>query len=255
MAFPAGRPAIVEKEGFDGKEWASPDGTSMQRKEGWEQQLRLGTGVLPGSCVLRVARPCCPLFSYALNSQFLVIEFKGREAANVAKSELTAVVEPKCQRMAEQLGYELVDVDLDKEDSGKYLRIYIDKPEGITLDDCEKYHRAIQPQLESYDYDFLEVSSPGIDRPLKKDRDFERAMGMEVEIRLFKAIDGCKEFTGELTGYDKDEVVLMIAGEEKRFGRRAASLIKPVVDMDGVADVDLGGDDLEVGDEVEVEEE
>lgn len=174
----------------------------------------------------------------------------------MAKSELTAVVEPKCQRLADELGYELVDVALDKEDSGKYLRLYIDKPEGITLDDCERYHRAIQPQLESYDYDYLEVSSPGIDRPLKKDRDFERAMGMEIELRLFKAQDGQKEFTGELIGYDKDEVVLLIGGEEKRFARRAASLMKPVVDLDGIQDVDLGegADEMNVGDEIEVEE-
>lgn len=174
----------------------------------------------------------------------------------MAKSELTAVVEPKCRRQAEELGYELVDVALDKEDTGKYLRLYIDKPEGVTLNDCERYHRAIQPQLESYDYDFLEVSSPGIDRPLKKDRDFERAMGMEVELRLFKPLDGCKEFAGTLAGYDKDEVVLLIAGEEKRFGRRAAAMIKPVVDMDGVQDVDLGDEEaaVEEGSEVEIEE-
>ena len=171
----------------------------------------------------------------------------------MAKSELTAVVEPKCQRLADELGFELVDVALDKEDSGKYLRIYIDKPEGIDLNDCEKYHRAIQPQLESYDYDFLEVSSPGIDRPLKKDRDFERAMGMEVELRLFKAVDGQKEFSGELVGYDKENVILLIAGEEKSFARKAASLIKPVVDMDGVQDVDLAEDESEVEEGTEIE--
>ena len=161
----------------------------------------------------------------------------------MAKSELTAVVEPKCQRLADELGFELVDVALDKEDSGKYLRLYIDKPEGITLDDCEKYHRAIQPQLESYDYDFLEVSSPGVDRPLKKDRDFERAIGLEVEVHLFKAVDGQKTFAGELTGYDKDELVILVNGEELRFARRAASQVKPVVDMDGVQDVDLTEDE------------
>ena len=77
------------------------------------------------------------------------------------KAELTAVVAPKCQALAERMGLELVDVSLDKEGAGKYLRIYIDKPQGISLDDCEAYHRAIQPQLESYDYDLLEVSSPG----------------------------------------------------------------------------------------------
>ena len=173
------------------------------------------------------------------------------------KAELTANVTPKCQRLADQLEFELVDVSLDKEGAGKYLRIYIDKPEGVDLNDCERYHRAIQPQLESYDYDFLEISSPGIDRPLKKDRDFERAMGMEVELKLFKALDGQKEFAGELIGYDKENVVLLIAGEERSFARKAASLIKPVVDMDGIQDVDMGdtGEDMNVGDEIEIGEE
>ncbi|MBQ8619161.1 MAG: ribosome maturation factor RimP [Clostridia bacterium] len=175
----------------------------------------------------------------------------------MAKSELTAVVEPKCQRLADEMGYELVDVALDKEDSGKYLRIYIDKEAGIDLNDCEKYHRAIQPQLESYDYDFLEISSPGLDRPLKKDKDFERAMGMEVEAKFFKAIDGQKEFAGELVGYDKESFTLLLGGEEKSFQRKAASLIKPVVDMDGMQDVDLGDTDEEmnIGDEIEIGEE
>ena len=97
------------------------------------------------------------------------------------KAELTTVVTPKCQALADKLNLELVDVCLDKEGAGKYLRIYIDKPEGISLDDCEVYHRAIQPQLEEYDYDFLEVSSPGVDRPLKRERDFEK---VQQTIRL-----------------------------------------------------------------------
>ena len=77
------------------------------------------------------------------------------------------------------------------------------------------------------------------------------------QLRLFKAIDGQKEFAGELAGYDKDNVVLLIAGEEKPFARKAASLIKPVVDMDGVQDVDMGdsGEDMNVGDEIEIGEE
>lgn len=161
----------------------------------------------------------------------------------MAKSELTSVVEPKCCRLAEEMGYELVDVSLDKEDTGRYLRLYIDKPEGIDLNDCERYHRAIQPQLEDYDYDFLEVSSPGVDRPLKRDRDFERALGLEVEVHLFKAIDGQKLFTGVLTDYDRDDAVLDVAGTEMRFARRNAALIKPVVDMDGVEDVEMGDDE------------
>ena len=157
----------------------------------------------------------------------------------VARSELSAVVEPKCQRLADSLGFELVDVSLDKEGAGKYLRIYIDKPEGITLDDCERYHRAIAPQVEDFDYDFLEVSSPGVDRPLKKDRDFERALGSEVEVKLFKAIDGQKLITGVLTDYSAAEVALEVAGAEVRIPRKAAALIRPVVDMEGVEDVEF----------------
>ena len=155
------------------------------------------------------------------------------------KAELTVVVEPKCKALADRLGYELVDVCLDKESTGKYLRIYIDKEEGISLDDCEIYHRAIQPQLESYDYDFLEISSPGVDRPLKKDRDFERATGSEVEVRLFKAVDGQKIITGVLAGLDGNDIVLELPEGEKRIPRRAAALVKPVVDMEGVESVDL----------------
>ena len=161
----------------------------------------------------------------------------------MAKAELTQVVEPKCQRLADELGFELVDVALDKEAAGKYLRIYIDRPEGISLDDCEKYHRAIQPQLESYDYDFLEVSSPGVDRPLKKDKDFERAIGSEVEAKLFKALEGQKLITGVLTDYNKDEIVLEVAGAQKTIARKAIAIVRPVVDMEGVETVDLSEDD------------
>lgn len=161
----------------------------------------------------------------------------------MAKDELAGVVEPKCRRIADQMNFELVDVCLDKEPTGKYLRIYIDKPEGITLDDCEVYHKAIRPLLESYDYDFMEVSSPGIDRPLKKDRDFERNIGCEIEIHLFRPIEGTKLFTGILAGLDGDEILLDTPAGEKRIPRKAASLVKPVVDMEGIEDVDLSGND------------
>ena len=157
----------------------------------------------------------------------------------MARTELMTAVEPKCRALADRLGFELVDVSLDREGAGKYLRIYIDKPEGITMDDCEKYHRAIQPQLEAYDYDFLEVSSPGIDRPLKKDRDFERAMGSEVEIHLFKAVDGVKLLTGVLAGLEDGEIILDTPQGEKRIQRKAAALVKPVVDMSGIEEVEF----------------
>ena len=161
------------------------------------------------------------------------------------KAELTAVVEPKCQRLADEMGFELVDVALEKENTGRYLRIYIDKPEGISLDDCEAFHRAIQPKVEDYDYDFLEVSSPGIDRPLKKDRDFERAIGSEAEVHLFKPLEGSKQWQGILTDFTRDELVLEVGGQEKRFPRKGVSLCRLVVDMSGVEDVDLSGEDEE----------
>lgn len=157
----------------------------------------------------------------------------------MAKAELTTVVEPLCRQLAEQMEYELVDVCLDKETTGKYLRIYIDKPDGITLDDCEVYHRAIQPKLENYDYDFLEISSPGIDRPLKKDRDFERAVGEEIEIHLFKATDGTKVLQGHLIGLVDGEIVIDTPDGEKRIARKAAALVKPIVDMEGVEEMEF----------------
>ncbi len=156
----------------------------------------------------------------------------------MAKAELTTVVTPKCQRWQMKWAMNWWMCALIRRTRASSCA-YVDRPEGMSLDDCERYHRAIMPLVESYDFDFLEVSSPGIDRPLKKDRDFERALGEEVEVHLFKAVDGQKVFTGILSDFDAQDMVLTIAGEEKRFARKAASLVKPVVDMEGVEDVDL----------------
>ncbi len=160
----------------------------------------------------------------------------------MARSELNAVVEPKCRKIAEQMGFELVEVALDRENAGKYLRIYIDKPEGITLDDCEVFHKAVLPLVESCDYDFMEVSSPGIDRPLKTDRDFERSLGLEVEIHLYRPMDGTKQLSGVLAGLEDGDILLDTPEGEKRISRKAASLVKPIVDMEGIEDVDLSED-------------
>lgn len=156
------------------------------------------------------------------------------------KAELTTFVTPRCQALAQRMGLELVDVCLDRESAGKYLRIYLDKPEGLSLDDCESYHRAIQPQLEQYDYDFLEVSSPGVDRPLKTPRDYERHLGEEVEVKLFKAVNGQKLFTGILAGLDEEKQILLDTPAGRlTFPQKAAATVRPVVDMSGVENVDL----------------
>ncbi len=157
----------------------------------------------------------------------------------MAKAELTAVIEPGCRRLAEEMGFELVEVALDREPTGKYLRIYIDKPEGITLDDCERYHRAVLPSVEHYDYDFMEVSSPGIDRPLKTDRDFERNLGTEVEVHLFRALNGRKILNGTLAGRQEGDILLETEGGSVRIPGAAVSLVRPIVDMEGIEDVDL----------------
>ena len=156
------------------------------------------------------------------------------------KAELTTFVTPKCQALAQRMGLELVDVCLDKESAGKYLRIYLDKPQGLSLDDCESYHRAIQPQLEQYDYDFLEVSSPGVDRPLKTPRDYERHLGDEVEVKLFKAVNGQKVYTGILAGLDEEKQILLDTPAGRlTFAQQAAATVRPVVDMSGIENVDL----------------
>ena len=159
----------------------------------------------------------------------------------MAKAEVAAI-EARCAKIAADMGYELVDAAVEKEPTGKYLRFYIDRPEGISLDDCEAYHKAVRQLADTVDYDFMEVSSPGIDRPLKKDRDFERALGTEVEIKLFKAVDGVKVITGTLAGLEDGDIVLDTPEGEKRVARKAAALVKPIVDMSGIEEVDLGED-------------
>ena len=160
-----------------------------------------------------------------------------------SKTESLAGLETKARALAEQMGYELVDVCMDKEPTGKYLRFYIDKEEGVSLDDCEAFHKAVRTPADSVDFDFMEVSSPGIDRPLKKDRDFERNLGCEIEVKLFKPIDGTKVITGVLAGLEEGNIVIDTGEGRMLVPRKAAALVKPVVDMEGIEDVDLSGDD------------
>lgn len=132
--------------------------------------------------------------------------------------------------------FELVDVEFVKEGSNWYLRLYVDKEGGITIDDCEIVSRAMSDILDKEDYIdesyILEVSSPGLGRPLKKDKDFVRSMGSEVEIRLYKAIEKQKEFTGILKDFDKNSVTIELEnGEEKSFGRSDIALIRLAFDF------------------------
>ena len=142
----------------------------------------------------------------------------------MAQSDLTRVVEPACRKLAEEQQVELVDVELAREGASRYLRIYIDKPDGITLSDCETYHRAVMPLVERVDYDFLEVCSPGIDRPLKKQKDYDAHVGDLVEVHLYRAINKCRRFEGELLGLFGDLVKINVGGEEMSFTLKEISL-------------------------------
>ena len=161
----------------------------------------------------------------------------------MAKETGTARLEAQCTPIAERMGYELVDISIDKEPAGKYLRFYIDKEEGVTLDDCEAFHKTVRDLADAVDYDFMEVSSPGIDRPLKKDRDIERNLGCEIEVKLFKPVDGTKVVTGVLAGLEEGNIVIDTAEGRTLIPRKSAALVKPIVDMDGIEDVDLGEDE------------
>ena len=133
-------------------------------------------------------------------------------------------------------GFELVDVEYVKEAGTWYLRAYIDKPGGITVDDCEAVSRKFSDVLDEKDYIedtyIFEVSSPGLGRPLKKDKDFQRSLGEEVEIRTYRPIDRQKEFVGELKAYDKESVTIVYEDDtEQTFQRQEIALIRLALDF------------------------
>lgn len=135
-----------------------------------------------------------------------------------------------------ELGFELVDVEYVKEAGTWYLRAYIDKPGGITVDDCEAVSRRFSDVLDEKDYIsdsyVFEVSSPGLGRPLKKEKDFKRSIGEEVEIRTYRAIDRQKEFTGILKEFDEDTVTIEYEdGTEQVFERSEIALIRLALDF------------------------
>jgi ribosome maturation factor RimP len=129
-----------------------------------------------------------------------------------------------------QLQFELVDVEYVKEAGNWYLRAYIDKPGGITIDDCETVSRVLSDVLDREDFIdeayYLEVSSPGLTRPLKKTKDYERNVGKPVDIKLFRAVEGFKEFTAVLASFTDDEIVVTVDGRELTIAKKNLSMIR-----------------------------
>jgi ribosome maturation factor RimP len=145
-----------------------------------------------------------------------------------AEELLMSVLEPP---------YEFVDLEYVKEAGTWYLRAYCDKEGGITVDDCELISRAFEEKLDAADLIsdayVLEVSSPGLGRPLKKERDYRRALGQRVEVHTYRIIDHEKSFTGVLTDYDDSTVTLDLDddGGKKSFAREDISLIRMAFDF------------------------
>ncbi len=138
--------------------------------------------------------------------------------------------------IVDEYGFELVDVEYVKEGSTWYLRAYIDKPDGISIDDCEAVSRGLSDILDEKDYIdeayILEVSSPGLGRPLKKEKDYKRSLGKEVEIRTYRMIEKQKEFTGILKEYDETTVTIEEDGGNVRtFEKADIALIRLAFDF------------------------
>lgn len=148
-------------------------------------------------------------------------------------SKIEEKVESLIKDKIEHIGYELYDVEYVKEGKDYYLRIFIDSPNGIDLNDCEKVNNEINDLLDEADYIkeayFLEVSSPGVERVLKKDKHLEANIGTEVNVKLFKKDDsGKKEYKGILKNFDKEKIILKVEGKNIEIERKNISQIKTV---------------------------
>ena len=147
-------------------------------------------------------------------------------------SNIETKVENLLQDIIENIGYELYDVQYVKEGKDFYLRIVIDKEDGIDLNDCEKVNDVINDILDDADYIkdqyFLEVSSPGLERTLRKDKHFQKQIGNEILVKLFKPLDKKKEFVGILKSYSEDELILEQEDEEIKIEVKNIALARTV---------------------------
>lgn len=151
------------------------------------------------------------------------------------REEYEAKTEALLLPIAGRNGVEIYDVEYVKEGNDWYLRAYIDKPEGVSIIDCENVSRALSDALDKEDFIpdayILEVSSPGLGRTLKKDKHLQKSIGEEVEIRLFKPIDKCKEFAGVLTSFDEKQLTITEGETRRTFDRSDIALIRLALDF------------------------
>ena len=140
----------------------------------------------------------------------------------------------KVAPLVEEMGYEVVDVEYIKQSDGMNLIFYIDSDNGITLDDCEKVSKRIDPVLDELNPTddqpyILIVSSQGLDRPLKNTRDFNRNLGKEIELTLFSKVDGKKVFKGNLESFTEKELTISQNGQNITFSREKIAHIVPII--------------------------
>lgn len=156
----------------------------------------------------------------------------------MSKESISELLKSKCEPIINELNYELVDVEFVKEGSDWFLRFYIDKDGGIGLDDCKSASEKINKLIEELDpikhnY-FLEVSSPGVERVLKRDKDLEQSINKLVEIKLYKRIDNKKIYVGNLLSWSKDIVTILEkdVNKEVEINRKDISQIKTIYSFD-----------------------
>ena len=152
------------------------------------------------------------------------------------RDEYESRVEKFLIPIMEENNFELVDVEYVKEGGTWYLRAYIDKPGGITIDDCEMVSRAFSDVIDQNDFIedsyIMEVSSPGLLRPLKKDKDFNRYLEKPIEMRTYKMIDKKKEFMGVLKAYNKEQITIEEPdGALRVLQRNELALVRPYVEF------------------------
>lgn len=151
------------------------------------------------------------------------------------KENIATKVEALAAPVAKGLGYELFDVEYVKEGPDYFLRLYITKEDGIAIEDCEAMSRAVDPLLDEADFIkdryYLEVSSVGLDRPLKKEKDFLYFMGEMIEVKLFQAVNGSDYWVGQLTSYEDGRFTIDAKGTELAFATKDTRLVRPWVDF------------------------
>ena len=149
------------------------------------------------------------------------------------KKELRKEIYPLAEEVAEELGYEIVDIEFQNGSKHDLLSIFIYKKEGIDLDDCTEMSRSLEKKLDNLEalknpY-YLEISSPGLDRPLKTKDDYRRNVGNEVDVKLYAPIDGQKEFSFVLDKYDDENIYFMKDEKELAIPIKSISSMKQTI--------------------------